>query len=352
LKSFRRTLVAGAAAVILVGVALALDASSHNSAPGSSASDCATGSLGVYAGPEAVRGVEEFGRLIGCRPAYAMDFVAGTSWQSIEAPGAQLSKWRYSGYRMTWGVPILPDSYTPNSNAADSGGSAFGLAQGAAGDFDSHFVTLAKALVAGGQGSAIIRLGWEFNGGWFPWAANGSAANFVAYWRNIVTAMRSVSGQDFSFEWNPTTGDLGVGNLADYYPGNPYVDYIGLDVYDQNWLTYPGAAKEFSTLEAEPYGLNWLASFAAQEGKPITLPEWGLGSGPGDDGNPIAEANEEVAGGDDPTFINDMAEWIRAHHVYEATFYDVGQSAIDATRNPDSLAALRAQNQPGPTHDR
>ena len=38
-------------------------------------------------------------------------------------------------------------------------GSAYGLAQGASGAFNSYFVTLAKAFVAGGQGSSIIRLG-------------------------------------------------------------------------------------------------------------------------------------------------------------------------------------------------
>ena len=79
-------------------------------------------------------------------------------------------------------------------------------------------------MVSAGQGSSIIRPGWEFNGGWFPWAANGQAAAFVAYWQQIVTTMRSVPGQNFTFEWNPTAGDQGVGNLANYYPGNAYVD--------------------------------------------------------------------------------------------------------------------------------
>jgi hypothetical protein len=296
--------------------------------------------LGVYGGTASPGIISALGQLLGQKPAYAMDFLDGTSWQSIEDPSWFLSQWQGSGYQMIWGVPILPNSFSPDSNVSDTSGSASGLQQGAQGDFDQYFVTLAQALVAGGQGDSIIRLGWEFNGGWFPWAANGSAANFIAYWQNIVTAMRSVSGQDFKFEWNPTLGDLGVGNLADYYPGSNYVDYIGADVYDQEWATYPGAAAEFSNMETETYGLNWLATFAAAQGKPITLPEWGLGSGPGNGGAPISDPDEEVAGGDDPTFINDMAAWIKTNNVYEATFYDVGQSAVGLTTNPNSFAAL------------
>ena len=87
--------------------------------------------------------------------------------------------------------------------------------------------------------------------------------------------MRSVSGQSFTFEWNPTRGDLSVGNLADYYPGNSYVDYVGLDVYDVEWATYPGMPTEFSDMETQTYGLNWLASFAGAERQADGLPRVG-----------------------------------------------------------------------------
>ena len=89
--------------------------------------------------------------------------------------------------------------------------------------------------------------------------------------------MRSVPDAAFRFEWNPTVGDLGVGDLATYYPGNAYVDFIGLDVYDTAWASYPGEQAQFDKIKTETYGLNWLASFAAQQDKPIVLPERGLG---------------------------------------------------------------------------
>ncbi len=140
--------------------------------------------------------------------------------------------------------------------------------------------------------------------------------------------MRAVSGANFSFEWNPTAGDLYVGNLANYYPGNSSVDYVGLDVYDTAWASYPGAQNEFDTIETESYGLNWLSTFAAQEGKAIVLPEWGLGWGVCDAGLPVNAPNNGTCGGDNPTFISDMASWIKSNNVFEATFWDYGSSSM------------------------
>ena len=311
------------------------------SGPGSS-------ELGVYAGAGDPTAVSDFATTLGSRPRFAMDFLNGTSWSAIADPSWYLSRWAGSGYTMIWGVPILPNSYSPNSNPTDTSGSAYGLAQGASGAFNQYFVTLAQRLVAGGQGSSIIRLGWEFNGGWFPWAAKGAATAFVAYYQQIVDSMRSVAGQDFRFEWNPTAGDQGIGNLANYYPGNAYVDYIGLDLYDEAWQTYTGIASQWETYLTEAYGLDWLASFAASNGKQIVLPEWGLGWVGGqsaqstNDGAALTVANQSVGGGDDPTFIGDMAGWISQNNVFEANYWDYGTSSVDQGQDPQSAATLKA----------
>ncbi len=295
----------------------------HTSGPGSGSV------LGVYAGPEDPPAVSDFAARLGGKPRFAMDFLDGTSWSTIDDPSQLVSQWAGSGYTMIWGVPMLP-------------GSGASLATGATGAYDGYFTTLAHALVADGQGSSIIRMGWEFNGGWFPWAANGQAPAFVGYWQQIVTTMRSVRGANFTFEWNPTRGDLGVGDLADYYPGDAYVDYVGLDVYDTEWASYPGMPAEFENMETQPYGLDWLASFAAAHDKPMVFPEWGLGWGTcSASGQPISGSGQ-VCGGDDATLVNDMSQWIATHNVFEATFWDYGSSSIDQGSNPNTAAALQA----------
>ena len=259
---------------------------------------------------------------------FAMDFQAGDSWSSITSSTWPYPKWRGSGYSMIWGIPMLPNSYSPNSNVDDAGGSCYGLSQEADGAFNSQWTQVARALVTNGYGSSVVRLGWEFNGGWFPWAAGGCPGAFVGAFQQIVTVMRSVSGANFSFEWNPTAGDFYVGNLADFYPGSSYVNYVGLDVYDNAWASYPGAQSEFDTIKTETDGLDWLSTFAAQEGKAIVLPEWGLGWGVCDAGQPVNAPNNGTCGGDDPTFINDMASWIKSNNVFEDTFWDYGSSSM------------------------
>ena len=277
--------------------------------------------MGVYTGPVNVSAAQAVNTASGGQVRYAMDFLDGSSWASISDPNWFASQWAGSGFKMIWGVPILPNS----------GGS---LAQGASGAYNTYFVTLAQRLVADGQGSSIIRLGWEFNGGWFPWAANGQAAAFVQYWKNIVTSMRSVAGQQFQFEWNPTRGDLGVGNLANYYPGDAYVDIIGLDVYDTQWPSMPGNATEWNTILTEPYGLNWLTSFAASHGKPVSLPEWGLWN----DGS-------AQGSGDNATFVNEMMQWISTNNVVNAIFWDYGTSSSSSV--PQSYQAFISDLQAG-----
>ena len=290
--------------------------------------------LGIYEGYDNASGVSSLGSAMGRQPAYAMDYLDGSSWSNMESSAAdEASSWSSSPYSMTFSVPMLPQSGAT-------------LSAGAAGAYDSYFQSIAQALVAHNEAGSILRIGWEFDGNWTPWYADSSdASEFVAFWQHIVDAMRSVSGADFSFEWCPTIGD--TGDLSSYYPGNGYVDYVAADVYDQSWDTYPGASQEFSTLETEPGGLDWLTSFASQNGKPVALGEWGLGPGPGHAGQEYSASNQEVSGGDDPTFIDDMAKWIAANNVYEATYFDFGASALSSSSNPNSYQALIADFGPG-----
>lgn len=300
--------------------------------------------IGVYAGASDPPAVRAFASTLGARPRFAMDFLNGSTWRTITQTHYPYAKWKGKGYTMIWGVNMLPDTYTPDSNPKDAGGSCAGLTEGATGAFDHYFTTVATNIVKAGFPDSIIRPGWEFNGGWFPWAAHGCAGAFAKYFANIVTTMRAVPGADFTFEWNATRGDLAVGNLANYYPGDAYVDYVGLDVYDVENQTYPGARAEFRHMQTQAFGLDWLSSFAAAHHKQIVLPEWGLGWGTcSASGRPISDPNGgETCGGDNGTWVNLMAKWIVSNHVYEATFWDFGTSSVDSHQNPLTAAALAA----------
>jgi beta-mannanase len=228
------------------------------------------------------------------------------------------------------GVPIIP---------RDTSGNPVGtLAAGATGAYNSYFVTLAHTLVDAGEANAYLRLGYEFDGTGDAWAATTPAqeADFATYFQQIVDSMRSVAGEQFKFVWNPDAGafvDWGY-NVELAYPGNAYVDSIGLDAYDKTWISDPTPANEWSqtTLPA----LTAAKQFAAAQGKPLSIPEWGL-VGPVSNGL-----------GDDPLFIDDFTAWMKnpANNVgFESYFNISGGGDSDSITDgayPNGLARFTA----------
>jgi hypothetical protein len=337
-------------ALVASSLALALtplgaEAAAPGQVPGATPSQV----LGVYAGAAYPPAVPAFAATVGAQPRYAMDFLKGSTWKTITQGRWPYTHWKGKGYTMIWGVNMLPDTYSANTDPHQTGGSCYGLTQGSHGTFDHYFQTVAENIVRAGFPVSVIRFGWEFNGNWFPWAAQGCAAAFDRYFDDIVTTMRAVPGAHFTFEWNPTRGDLGVGNLSQYYPGNKYVDDIGLDVYDLEQQSYPGARAEFGHMLTESDGLDWVAHFASVHNKAIVLPEWGLGWGTcSRSGQPISSSGQ-VCGGDNALWVNLMIKWIAAHKVLEATYWDFGSSTVRHGYNPLTAATLARHFRVPPT---
>ena len=286
--------------------------------------------LGDYAGSGDPGALAEFASVTGTHPVLASDYLLRTNgWDSMDGAGGSedwmLDQWRNTGYRLVLGVPILP------------GGSGGTLAQGATGAYNQYFTILAQTLVNDGAANAILRLGWEFNGNWYPWsvASNADAQNFAAYWRQIVDTMRAVPGQQFRFLWNPNGGGSSNWNLELAYPGSAYVDYIGTDVYDEYWGTPFTPQASWSNAVNQTWGLNWLANFAAAQGRPIALPEWA------DD-----YRSDGMGLGDDPYFLNQFANWIAANNVAFTCIFSYNDTAggqdNDITNGsfPNALAAF------------
>jgi hypothetical protein len=287
-----------------------------------------TATLGVYRGGGAADQVAGFERWNGGqRAAYALEFLPMDGWASIERPAWLASRWRGAPQRVVYSVPLLPRS----------GGS---LAQGATGAYDGHFAAMARTLVAHGQGHASLRLGWEFNGDWFPWAAGRNPAAFVAYWRRVVTAIRGVPGAAFTIDWAP---NLGRGAIAPdrVYPGDAYVDVIGLDAYDQDWSpAFRDPIARWRSLMDQPYGLAWHRDFAAAHGKPMSFPEWGM-----------IDRYDGHGGGDDPYYVRQMHDWIAAnrvaYHCYFEFDTDQGRHRMTTGRFPAGAAEYRRLFGPG-----
>jgi len=320
--------------------------------------------LGFYDGQSSPSGSETAVNWLGSSNTvkYAEDFIDATDFSHISNPW-QLSNWQGSPFTMMWGVPMVPCG-APATQCATNVSDFDEVANGGA---DSYYKTLAQNLVSAGFGSSYIRLGWEFNADWMGWAIcnqDGSglaswASDFVPAFQNIVTSMRSVAGANFKFIWNPidsSNSSCPGANLENFYPGDNYVDVVALDVYDGIGSSTSDAGRWTDMLNGvngggytavtpnsihgqgfQGYGLNWLAAFGKAHGKEISLPEWGLDS-----------SGSNSGGGDDPYFVTQMANWIKANGSGPAIYwnYSGGTLPLDIPNytsggTPDATAAFK-----------
>ncbi|MCK9897132.1 glycoside hydrolase family 26 protein [Frankia sp. AgB32] len=228
-------------------------------------------------------------------------YVARDSWGSIVQPS--FAEQNFAGWpgRLLISVPLFPEN---------SGSS---LAACAAGDYDAYWRTFGTTLNSTGRQNSIIRLGWQANGNWFQWSAY-NAANYVDCWRRAATAIRATANPDPVLDWtiNAHYSQLPPShNPTDLYPGDAYVDSIGIDAYDH----YPPSPDlpSFNSQANAVGGITWLYNFARAHGKQFGIGEWGVA--PGSDGN---------GGGDSADYIQWMHDWMAARagqgFLYEAYF--------------------------------
>jgi hypothetical protein len=288
--------------------------------------------LGVHHGAAKPGEVDQFSAWLGTDVKIAMDYVPTARWNDIEGEDWFLGAWatwlkadRSRKLMMT--VPALPGPADASGPTTGIDPGPVSLAIGATGAYNDHFEALAHKLVQYDIDAQVqLRVGHEFNGPWYAWDAKGKEADFAAYWRQFVGAMRSVPGFDSSFVWNPNlTNEY---DMAAAWPGDAYVDLIGLDTYDISWTanSYPipanASAAEISQRRSiawngiltNPFGLDAYADFARAHGKPLTFPEWGVWNRP--DGR---------SGGDNPDYIERMYNFINDPHnnVASHMYFDV-----------------------------
>lgn len=295
----------------LLSIALATTLISPVVSLRSDAAELTVEKLGVFRGSGKSDQVTEYENWLGKPVAYTLDFIGRASatasdpWDKIDDPSWVCNQWRGRSSRLILSTAMLPNT-------------RFSLAAGAGGDYDSHWRQFGQTMVARGCQDTVIRLGWEFNGKFFPWAAGGKEASFVAYWRRIVNTLRNIPNQQFLFDWCPLAG-VENANVEAAWPGAQYVDFIGLDAYDTADTSITDPAKRWAFQVSRPYGLDWLQQFVTDKQKPMSFPEWGITVRDGDD----------LGGGDNPNYIARMLEWISAHDVAYASYFEVDAAEAD-----------------------
>ncbi len=172
------------------------------------------------------------------------------------------------------------------------------------GKFDNELYQYARDVKDYGK-MILIDFGVEMNGNWFPWSGvvNGGGVKtrygdpqkadgperFVDAYRHIVDIFRKESVKNVTWFWHPdvySDPDVTWNRQKNYYPGDGYVDWIGISAYgplhpqEDYWDSFPTIMKETQQRILE-----------ISDKKPIALLEFGV-----TDHHPLGRKNRWLAG--------------------------------------------------------
>jgi hypothetical protein len=155
----------------------------------------------------------------------------------------------------------------------------FTLERIAAGEFDPQLQAWGRAAAAAGI-PLVVDFGPEMNGRWFPWnglyhgggeptvAGPAGPATFRAAYQRVVTDIRSTGARNVEFAFHVedySEPEAGWNEAAHYYPGDGYVDWVGLSIYGD------APVQPFADALGDAYAQ--LSEFAPS--KPVAIFEFG-----------------------------------------------------------------------------
>ncbi|MBR7826243.1 hypothetical protein KDK95_08020 [Actinospica sp. MGRD01-02] len=146
------------------------------------------------------------------------------------------------------------------------------IADIAAGASDAYATTLAQTIKNLGV-PVVLSFGHEMNGNWFTWGTQQtSAADFVKAWKRIHDIFAEAGATNVIWLWDVNV-TYPVPNIAldPLYPGDAYVDWVGLTGY---YNTTAGGRSTFKTL-FEPT-MEQVREFTE---KPFLIAETGVSPG-------------------------------------------------------------------------
>ena len=168
--------------------------------------------LEIDGSPDSITPAKQFTSWVGTKPNLLGQYVAwGTSFDSQAASNA----WSYGAMDFVVWEPWN----TPMSK----------IAAGASDAYITQFATAVRTLNV----PIAISFGHEFNGNWYPWGTTGTtAADFVAAWKHVHDLFAAAGATNVIWIWDPNdifpVPDV---SLKQFYPGDSYVDWLGVTGY-------------------------------------------------------------------------------------------------------------------------
>jgi hypothetical protein len=142
------------------------------------------------------------------------------------------------------------------------------------GGYDDFLRDYAETVAAFGH-PVLFRLGNEMNGDWCPYAGYNTARDpqiFVEFYRYVYSFFERAGARNVIWVWNPngkSFPDFTWNDALMYYPGDAYVDVVGLTAYNTGDY-YPGETwKSFAELYDSIY-YNYIEKYD----KPLMITEF------------------------------------------------------------------------------
>lgn len=140
-----------------------------------------------------------------------------------------------------------------------------------------------------------IRLMHEMNGNWYPWGSgvNGNRpGEFVLAWRHVYDRFAALGVRNVRWLWAPNALYRGSAPLADLYPGDRYVDLVGMSSYNWGDQRRGDFATEWRTFDSlfDPT----IAALQALTAKPIWIAETGSSNSGGSKAQWLADTFAEL----------------------------------------------------------
>jgi hypothetical protein len=268
-------------------------------------------SLGVYNermyNPPHIAGIDVADNLLGHYPKVAMWYPNAAEQWPFPTQACNYSVSRGALPHLTW--EFFGYSYTAIAN----------------GNHDSYIRQFARGAAQFGK-PVLLRVFHEMNGDWYSWNLGQGASAHKAAWRRIVTLFREEGASNVRFFWCPNEGGTYDRQLSAAWPGDDYVDIVGVDGY--NWGTTYGAWRSAAQIIRPKYEL--LTSWST---RPFA----------------VGETNSREAGGDKAAWIREaflsdsgLRSFPRLVHVtvFDANFG--GYSDWRVNSSPEALRAYRS----------
>ena len=116
------------------------------------------------------------------------------------------------------------------------------------------------------------------NGNWYPWGTGQTSASaFVAAWRHIHNLFIQAGASNVIWVWNPNIiNPVPQVQLEPYWPGDAYVDWVGITGY------FPTSGPETFASLYDPT----MAEIKKFTTKPIIIAETSVETGPSEISRP------------------------------------------------------------------